>query len=504
MFSASKVTFACATSLVDKVVGFKAVNIRKEDGTWYPTMDPSMTFAPGGTYSIKPGSTLEMCKNGFHACVHPSTCLNVYRHPSWHVGNNDAVGLVAVSMRQVEVASDPLAQVVAEKITFGDRLLTPEEVKLACTSHPIRVLDHVEYRDENGQRHHEGVDGTGKPLPAVVFDDGGRLYRHHGRGFPLPSGGPATDTRTDTEYFDDQGHFHRDELDADGHPLPAATYRSFPERHIAGVNDGPNEERLYRRHGCGFPLPSGGPATDLFNRKEYFNDQGYLHRPGGLPAVLEPHAEFAGVPVSRESFYIDGLLQNGDDKPAFVERAKDTNVVLREAHYHHGRLHREGNKPALVVRDKDTNVITVEGYYRHGKLHRDDGGPASIMRDPATGNVTSLEWRVNGRSSRPGGLPSTLNTWRAGWPKDSTRPCGVRHVGVDTMAKFNNGSYGWTCSPAEVASDPFDEATRRPMTWTEWVSVHLCRFQASRQRQTDFARYRQPRTVYFYSSSDDE
>jgi hypothetical protein len=101
---------------------------------------------------------------------------------------------------------------------------------------------------------------------------------------------------------------------------------------------------------------------DCYDRTEYYNEKGQLHRIDG-PAVE----------------YVDG------EKQWWVN----------------GKLHRDGDLPAVIK--YEDGKLSYEGWFENGLEHR-IGSPSSIFY--TDGIKPNTFWRVNGENHRDGDLPA--------------------------------------------------------------------------------------------------
>ena len=163
---------------------FKA--FRHINGEYRSAVDPhGISYSVGETYTV--AGVVQMCRNGYHACVLPANCFDtVIRYRYGYGYDRDVLGEVLLSGDMV--ADDE--KTVARSFTLL-RILTQEEQDDVCA---VRTAGAVEY---GGQRWHadgeewlaDGRRHRGGDLPAVTHSDGGQEWwtrnkRHRGGDLP--------------------------------------------------------------------------------------------------------------------------------------------------------------------------------------------------------------------------------------------------------------------------------------------------------------------------------
>ena len=61
-----------------------------------------------------------------------------------------------------------------------------------------------------------------------------------------------------------------------------------------------------------------------------------------------------------------------------------------------GNLHRTGGLPALEVVDPSTSRLVIQQFAEHGAEHRAGGQPSYVESDPDTGKVLVVRWQERG------------------------------------------------------------------------------------------------------------
>jgi hypothetical protein len=138
------------------------------------------------------------------------------------------------------------------------------------------------------------------------------------------------------------------------------------------------------------------PQSGKILSERWYNELGWLDRPGDLPADIESCPE-RGIPIAQTWHNGSG---NGPhrvgDLPARVTTRSATDVRVAECFLLMGNFHRDGDQPAVVFRTDDGALKEIS-HWRHGKLHRDPKfGPAEMKYDSDSGLIISKKYWVNG------------------------------------------------------------------------------------------------------------
>lgn len=142
------------TQLKEKNIMFKAFN---QDLTCL-----GFQYKVGKTYNIEEGTTLEMCKNGFHGCSIPLDCLQYY--------NSKTSRFCEVSFGDEYITYED--KTVVSQITIV-REIIGDELKRLLTGTVVRD-NGDRYWYKNGQLHRDG------DQPSKIDANGGQYWYKNG------------------------------------------------------------------------------------------------------------------------------------------------------------------------------------------------------------------------------------------------------------------------------------------------------------------------------------
>ena len=246
--------------------------LRGEDGnlrTKFGSQD--LTYKVGETYTTK--GTIEMDRNGYHACQDPFECLGYY---------GDSPGCVMAEIRGDKEYGFIVSRSQVCFHSYAIKRIIPKEewqtgTYISLTGTQRWYKDGKRHRDgdepaviypvgtrewyKNGELHRDGDE------PAVIYPGGGTRYWYKNGELHRDGDEPAVIEPGGTRYWYKNGELHRDGDE------PAVIESD-------GTREWYKNGKLHRE--------GDEPAVIYACGTRYWCKNGYLHREGDEPAIIRP------------------------------------------------------------------------------------------------------------------------------------------------------------------------------------------------------------------------